>query len=382
MITENNTLPVNEAIPEKRLIEVDILRGFAMLAVISIHVSNIPLTNLASSRWYLPVYLFNRFLIFAVPVFIIVSAMLAAYTENGRPTQLFPYYKKKLIRILLPYLAWSLFYIAFNLATRGNSLADLLSLKNWVSWILQGRAYIHLYYLAVIIQFFILFPLLIKLARLVKDRPLWAILIIAGGFNIVYWSNKLWLYKLFPYFQSSFFWYFGVIFTGLYVGLNFRKVCVWLQKYIIPLTALCIASAIVFVYLNYLIYKHVRYHTFFYNAVGQIYYISMAFCLLVWSQRIRARQWKVRQGLLWIGRYTMGIYLAHPVLNYFLGRLVKSKNVILLFLICAAAVFAYTVICGYITKYLEKFRPTAWLVGATTPALRATPPQEGNRTGF
>ena len=356
--------PLNRYLPEKRLIEVDILRGVAMLAVVAIHVSNIPLANLAASRWYLPVYLFHNALNFAVPAFMFISALLAAYSAGGRPISLGSYYKSKLIRVVLPYLLWSLLYILMNLAVRSLNPADLLSLKNWMKWILQGRAYTHLYYLAVMIQFYILFPLLIKLARLVKDMPLFALIIAVAGYNIVYWLNKLWLYAAFPYFQSSFFWYFSIIFAGLWFGLNYTKACDWMKKHIAWVIAVCLISVVVYLYLNFLLYKHVQFHSYFYYTIGPVFFVSLPLCLLMWARRFRERQGLAGRGLLWVGRYTMGIYLAHPVLNYFLRKITTTKNIVLLFLICAAAVFVYTVVCGYMTKLLEKSRLTAWIVGA------------------
>ena len=354
----------NKALSGKRLIEVDILRGFAMLAVVAIHVSNIPMANLVSGRRYFLVYMFNSFINFAVPVFFLISAIMAAYSQADRPAKLWPYYKKKLIRLGLPYLVWTLLYILFGVVTHRLRMPDILSWRNWISWILQGRAYEHLYFLAVICQFHVLFPILFKLARLVKDKPFWAFFIAIGGQHIVYWSNKLWLYKAFPYFQSSFFWYFGTMFLGLYLGLNYEKVCLWLRRNVKWLTISCIVSAIAFLFFRYMLYADIHLHTYPYSFVRLFFVTSLPICLLAPAQNLRLQQGWVGRGLLWVGRYTLGIYLSHPILNFFLRRWVKTVEFLPLFLICFAAVFVYTIVCGYITKLLEKFKLTAWIVGA------------------
>ena len=349
---------------KKRLYEIDILRGFAMLSVVSIHVSNIPMAILASGKRYFLVYMFNSFINYAVPMFLLISAIMAAYSEAGRPMELLQYYKKKLIRLALPYLAWTLLYILFRVIIHSILLQDILSWRNWVQWILQGRAYEHLYFMAVICQFHILFPILIKMARLVKDKPIWAFIIAVGGQNIVYWLNKLWLYKTFPYFQSSFFWYFGLMFLGLYLGLNYDKVCAWLRKNAKWLAISCLVSAIAYLFYRYILYANIRFHTYPYSFIRLFFVISLPICLLAPAQNLRLQQGWVGRGLLWIGNYTLGIYLAHPVLNFFLRRWVKTGNLILLFLICFAAVFAFTIICGYITKLLEKSELTSWIIGS------------------
>ena len=355
---------------EKRLIEIDILRGFAMLAVVAIHVTNLPLQNLAEKSGHLFFYMVSSFLNFAVPVFVLISALMAAYSEDLRPTPLWPYYKKKLIRLFVPYLAWSLFYLAFRFVTHGLFLEDILSWRNWVAWILQGRAYEHLYFLAVICQFHVLFPLLFRLARLVKDKPFWAFFIAVGGQHIVYWVNRLWVYRVFPYFHASFFGYFGIVFLGLYLGLNYDKACRWLRKYAKWLALFCLASAVAFLYYNCLLYKEIKFHSYPYSFIRLFYVASLPLCLLAPALSLRLQQGWSGRGLVWVGSYTLGIYLAHPVLNFILRRYVKTDNLLLLALICIAAIFAFTVVCGYITKFLQRYRLTAWIFGTKATRIQ------------
>ena len=365
MIFGDNIMPdENLAAPGKRMLELDILRGFAMLVVVCSHTSSVAIENLRAGRAHFLVSMLQSSFNFSVPVFFLVGALLSAYGVAERKLAVWPYYKKKLIRLLLPYLAWTLLYIAFNLLTERINNTALQSADNWVKWITQGRAYDHLYYLIVISQFHLLFPLLIKLARLVRDKPLWVFIIVFGGHNIVYWLNKLWLYEAWPYFQSSFFWHFSIFFLGLYLGLNYEKVCIWVDKHIKLLAVISVVSGAGFLLFRYLLYVDIPYHSYFYYTVRLVYVTFFPLFLLT-----LARIWRILQGLagralLWIGRYSLGIYLAHPMLNHYLRQWVTSRSVIVLFFICAAAVAAYIVICGFLTMFLEKFRPTAWIVGA------------------
>ena len=358
----------------KRLFELDILRGFSMLAVVAIHVSNLPLANLAVGRWRFAFYTFYSLLSFAVPSFIFVSALLAAYNEAEHPVKISSYYKKKLFRLVLPYLAWSLLYIVFNLAVREMEFSEVLSLSNWFYWILQGNAHWHLYFLVIIIQFHLLFPLFLKLARLVKDKPLFALLFVIVGQNIVYWLNKLWLYKSFPYFHSSVLWYFAICFSGVYIGINYDKFCSLLHKYTRWLAALCPVSAAAYAYCHYLLYYRISYHSFSYHFIELIYFLSLSLFLFAPARSCRISHSPAGRWLTWVGIYSMGIYLLHPVINYYLNTRVKTGNPVALMFICIAAVLAYTVVCGFISKFLESFRPTAWLFGVkkeTSGGIRA-----------
>ncbi|MCL2124442.1 MAG: acyltransferase [Oscillospiraceae bacterium] len=367
-----------ETLQDKRMLELDVLRGFAMLVVVSSHISSVAIGNLRAGRGHFLVSMLQSSFNFSVPVFFLVGALLSAYSASAKNPPIWPYYKKKLLRLVLPYLAWTLFYIAFNLFVHRIGRADLRSFDNWVKWITQGRAYDHLYYLVVIFQFHLLFPLLLKLAKLVRDRPFWAFAIVVGGHHVVYWLNKLWLYKAWPYFSSSFFWHFSIFFLGLYIGLNYKKVCEWLERNLKWLIIVCLVSAAGFLYLRYLLYMKINYHTYFYYTIRLVYVTSLPLCLLAVARRLRdtlkrgirhgqaflfARKWAGR-ALLWIGRYSLGIYLAHPVLNHYLREWFKTRNVILLGLICAVAVVVYIAVCGVMTMVLERFRLTSWIVGA------------------
>ena len=367
------------------MLELDILRGFAMLVVVSSHVSSISIENLISGRGHFLTSMLHSSFNFSVPIFFIVGAALSARSVAGRKVDIWPYYKKKLIRIILPYLAWTLIYTLFKIAISKTTWDDLLVFNNWFEWISQGRAYDHLYYLIVIGQFHLLFPLLIKLARLVKDKPFWAFVIVIAGHNIVYWLNKFWLADVFPYFASSFFWHFSLFFLGLYLGLNYEKVCLWLKRNLKWALIVCVASAAGFLYMAYLLYYNnysiIPQFNYFYSTIRLVYVTSLPLCLLAAARNPRFIHGPPGRCLLWIGRYSFGIYLAHPILNYFVRSWVTSNDVTILFFVSVLAVVALIIICGFLSKLLELFRPTAWLVGVKArrgPSLSDHKPHIGN----
>ncbi len=137
----------------KRLQEFDYIRAAAALAVIAIHVT-------ASYMDFTLAYLWNHAVRFAVPLFIIISGFLLYYTDRYAavlPARAF--YKKRLDRILWPYFIWTLLYSLLN-AYFLSLKSPLLFLSTLGKDLLWGTGYYHLWFLPIILQLYILYPLL------------------------------------------------------------------------------------------------------------------------------------------------------------------------------------------------------------------------------
>lgn len=350
---------------KQRLQEVELLRGVAMLGVVGIHVFNAGLATLpVNSRGYGAFYYFHNFLNFAVPTFILISAMMAAYTNLGKPLRLGEYYKKKALRVGVPYLFWTLFYLGFNLVTGALSVNDLWDSANWSKWFLCGKAYTHLYFMALILQFYILFPLLFRLAKAVQNRPIFAFVLALGPQIVIYWLNKLWLYTAWPYFHSSFAWYYCIAFAGLYLGLNYHKLSAWLDKRWPWVLLGFAASTGIFLYYKVLSRTGASYHTFPYTMDWQFFVVFTALFFLWICRKLVNCGAKLGQALAWVGTYSFGIYLIHPVCTYVFSRFAQGFGTIPLFLLCCSAVLLITVVCGFAVKWLQSWNPTAYLFGA------------------
>lgn len=138
-----------------RLEEFDILRVAATFAVIAIHITAgyVLVTDFGFTA--------NQVVRFAVPFFIIMSGFLLYHGSRGRHLPVAAFYRKRLDRILWPYLIWTIIYCTLNqLLAHDYNLIHLLmtSLKN----LLLGSGYYHLYFLPVIFQLYLLYPLLEK----------------------------------------------------------------------------------------------------------------------------------------------------------------------------------------------------------------------------
>jgi surface polysaccharide O-acyltransferase-like enzyme len=143
---------------KNRLGEFDCLRAAAVLAVIAIH---------ATSRYVeinSAAYLLNQIVRFAVPLFIVLSGFLLYYSGMNRPQAAgFGFLKKRLDKVLIPYILWTLIYMLYGIR---NSLGNALTssfLSKLAANLLYGKAAPQLYFIIIILQMYLLYGILEKL---------------------------------------------------------------------------------------------------------------------------------------------------------------------------------------------------------------------------
>lgn len=98
---------------------------------------------------------FRQLINFSVPLFLALSGFFLAEKEILNKKEYFTFLKKRIPRVYLPYAVWSLVFIVINIVTIKNiSIGN--QLFNFV--IFQTKAIF--YFVALIIQYYILFPIL------------------------------------------------------------------------------------------------------------------------------------------------------------------------------------------------------------------------------
>ncbi|MBP2146268.1 peptidoglycan/LPS O-acetylase OafA/YrhL [Methanofollis sp. W23] len=142
--------------------EITILRALAVLAVIAIHVSTYfmemdSLTLLTTLG--MAVGIFSHF---AVPLFIFISGFVLYHTYPGA-LDLRRFYQKRLASVLPPYLIFSTFYLAFSTACALIlSRAISLDLPQVLYHYATGGCFFHLWFFVLIIQLYLLYPLIVR----------------------------------------------------------------------------------------------------------------------------------------------------------------------------------------------------------------------------
>jgi surface polysaccharide O-acyltransferase-like enzyme len=156
---------------DKRLYEIEFLHSAAFAAVVLQHILG------AYSRRgdsFVGVYELSGISVvfeivrFAVPMFVFISGLLLCYNIDSFR---YPHFLAKRIRkIALPYLAWTVAYFLYNADLSGEVLSFPGSVGELAKMALTGSASYHLWYVVMIFQFILISPLLIGLIRYLRRR--------------------------------------------------------------------------------------------------------------------------------------------------------------------------------------------------------------------
>jgi hypothetical protein len=168
-----------------------VLKGIGIVEVLLHHLfgfSAREFTVAQTPQWWV-LMVANRLLHFAVPTFLLVSALVLTRGIVLQPTT--PdwkrFYSRRTLKTVWPYVLWSGLYVCFRLfilarpqdvhptpvalppALLGGGEIVLPALlatgESWQRIVLNGKAYFHLYFLAILTQFSLVFPLLFVALR-------------------------------------------------------------------------------------------------------------------------------------------------------------------------------------------------------------------------
>lgn len=132
--------------------EITFIRAVACLLVLLTHVTLMyPLEELSvSTRLNLMV---NQFARVGTPIFCVISAFLLFNTFKDKPLDSRLFIISRTKKIVIPYLIWSIIYLVImELTGKGE-----FQLGNVWHYLFLGESYVHLYFIAIVLQFYILF---------------------------------------------------------------------------------------------------------------------------------------------------------------------------------------------------------------------------------
>lgn len=154
-----------------RLTAIESLRGMSFLAVVLQH--SIAHYAGVSEVTYADGVLMSVLLMlskFAVPAFLFITGMVLFYNYEDRFTT-GTFIKRRFTDIFLPYIIWSLIYIFFYVwRTAGPAGLSSLEPREMILLLLTGKSSYHLWYIIMIMQLYILFPLIRYSVLLLKKK--------------------------------------------------------------------------------------------------------------------------------------------------------------------------------------------------------------------
>nr|WP_206763571.1 acyltransferase [Brevibacillus laterosporus] len=146
------TFMKEETIVENRLREYDFIRVLCVLGVIAIHVTSHFVTRTDFA------FIWNQLSRFAVPMFMLLSGFFLFYQDRQLKLHQRPSMKKRMKRLIIPYILWTIIYALYT-------QSGLLQNQNYLMWtdyliktLWQGKGYVHLYFMLIVFQFYLLYP--------------------------------------------------------------------------------------------------------------------------------------------------------------------------------------------------------------------------------
>jgi surface polysaccharide O-acyltransferase-like enzyme len=314
-----------------RLTAFEYIRGVAMLGVVGIHTGAYSLSNPEVN-----VHLFAWLEIlsrFSVPIFFFVSAFGLFYRHRPEVPLDYPaFYRRRAKTVLVPYLAWSLIYMAHT---------SWLSGQDWIwsephiyEYFFFGFASYQLYFLVILIWFYLLMPLWRSLLPALTARPLAglaALLVLQIAFN--YYSSysmtvvtdNYYLSRAFEHRMS--FWvlhYLFVFLLGAVCALRFNDFTALVARHRRAINAFFALTAAGMLAAYYWLLEAQDYSPeLAVNTVHQLSPIgvlyTLAACLFFFALFHRPLPPAAERLLALLGRHSYAVYLVHPLVMYYLA---------------------------------------------------------------
>lgn len=366
-----------KTLSRKNIAEIRILRSLATLSVIAIHFLNLPISNIETgTKWQGFFFSLKAMLVFAVPTFIFISMLMTAY--HPPEASLSAFYKKKWMRIGVPYILWSGAYLLVLLIVQHYTWSEIIQPKSIFYFLIYGKSYEHLYFIPILLEFMLLAPFLLRLTKKIKSLPI-ALLIAFIVQSIIYFVNKIYIYPHYSMLTSTFLWYFCIGFIGLWFGQNYKQNMLYLKMHSGKLKiAFIICSVIHYVYSKLLwqqLWTSIKMNNYYYYMNLNLYFllcIAMGLLLCEKLTEPLIKQSKTVRFLQWLSDRSFGIYLLHPILMYGLRKILIFKSGWLWSITLPVGIILVAKICGEITQNIQDLPWIRFAFGNPPPKIATT----------
>jgi surface polysaccharide O-acyltransferase-like enzyme len=150
--------------PSKRINEIDVIRATAVVLVVLLHSSSPVMYQIATTS--LTVWQVHNFVDSAaricVPLFFMVSGYLLLGSTEGNQSSVLSDVPKRLVKVLLPLLAWSIIY-RMNMVYVNGGWPAARSILTTIRDMLEGAVVYHLWFLYELAALYLLLPILRRL---------------------------------------------------------------------------------------------------------------------------------------------------------------------------------------------------------------------------
>ncbi|MED1111837.1 acyltransferase [Bacillus paramycoides] len=309
---------------------------------------------------------------FSAPAFIFIVGfhLIRQYTKQLVYTE---YIYEKASHLLIPYFFWSILYL---LTTN-----EIVTMQSGIKSLLLGTAAPHLWYVIMMFQIHLLFPLLCTLfywfqKRTENKKDIYKYMtIFACLYFLLMWYSSHYIFNgekltnstILHYTDRSFFFYSFYFVMGGIAAVALKTWRLFVMKHI-PLVT--ILFFVLFLFINYELFSfygansiHLTVSTYLKPSMF-LYIVCEIIILYVLSITIVQRRGFLYKALRFIGNYTYGAYLAHffflQLCTKFLSLFALQENTILYSLL----LFIVTATISLATMFIVSILPFhTWIIG-------------------
>ncbi len=177
--------------PIDRIVEFDYMRIVAAVVVVFLHASAAAAANLPRDDVWNLLYLSRAWARFSVPAFVFITGALVWSRVPAPGIRAYGRFLGRRLRAVLPaYLAWSAIYwlIRYGGYAPPEAAAPSHGLAGFVSALLNGTAWIHLYFVPLVVLVYVVTPVA---ARVIRISPALALVITVSATSIWMRSPQL-----------------------------------------------------------------------------------------------------------------------------------------------------------------------------------------------
>ncbi|MCX4028249.1 acyltransferase family protein [Endozoicomonas sp. SM1973] len=279
----------------------DLMRCIASIGVVAIHVispyrqllNEVPLND-----WLFAVSV-DGFFRWAVPIFIMISGALLLH--DSRPFNLTYYTKRRLLKVFIPFLVWSIFYLGFSGLTYTGFNPDIIITK--LQTIYKQASYYHLGFFYYFIPLYFVIPLLRPLAK--SSQPLFLYLLLlawltATGCHLFYFDGAF-THKLVLYSGYLLFGY--LLWQHPIQGVNWLLVLAGLAA---TITTIAMVVNLSVANNDFTVGRWLSYKT-----LNRVLIAGMVFVVFLYCSRYLKGYCK--KFVCFVSQYSLGLYFIHPI---------------------------------------------------------------------
>lgn len=319
------------------------MRFIACFAVMIVHVSATGVTEYIHGSFpHIVMTLLNRSLKFTTPIFIFLSGITGFYGYRNKEIKYFQFLKKRLPKVLIPYLIWCIIYyfVYIKMGFYG------FNIKFFIKNVLQGTMSYHLYFVIIITQLYLIGPIFYKLVKNSKNRIL--LLVISAIVTALCVE-----YIRFDLADRIFLKYMFFYMFGMYVTLEYDKFTSWLKNHSIFAIVGYIIVGLAYTLVSYYDMKIYSFVWFLFSTIS-IFFVYLIG--LISKDKLQ----KTYSFIKLFGQSSYYIYLMHPIVLTIMIVMAADKGILSvttkLIIFFSVVIPATVITCLSYTMIKNKFK--------------------------